>query len=163
MIADECQAAGPSSRDPVIGGGQRWLDEQERLAEERRETAAWDRFDAIYGEAYIRGRDDERERRRWSWTREVSAKKNAVNQWVVCVKAPNGNRKRSRVTSVVVDQEPTLEDIRGAVGGVARLLVDDLWVQQEKDVAFARSTLRLGLPNHLQNELAGHEADAAGE
>lgn len=86
-----------------------------------------------------------------------------MNQWVVCVKSPNGNRKRSRVTSVVVDQEPALEDIRGAVGGVARLLVDDLWVQQERDVAFAINTLRLGLANHVQNDLAGHEADAAGE
>lgn len=75
-----------------------------------------------------------------------------TRSWVVSAKSPQGHRKRSRVTSIVIDQEPTLEDIRGAVAEVARLLVDDLWMQgmtqqQQQDT---------------MNELAGHEEDASG-
>lgn len=70
--------------------------------------------------------------------------------WVVCVKSPQGHRKRSRVTSIVIDQEPTLEDIRGAVAGVARLLVDDLWVRGMTWQQHQRN----------MNELAGHEENA---
>ena len=47
--------------------------------------------------------------------------------WIVTVRAPDGTLKRSRVTSVVVDQEPTHAQIRATVGQAARLLVDDLF------------------------------------
>jgi hypothetical protein len=70
-------------------------------------------------------------------------------QWVVSVKNPQGRHERTRVTSIVIDQEPTLEDIRGAVGECARLLVDSLWVQEET-----------GRWQDAMNELAGHEEDA---
>lgn len=54
-----------------------------------------------------------------------------MNQWTVSVKDPNGYRKRSRVTSVVIDREPTQEEIKSTVAQVARLLVDDLYVQEQ--------------------------------
>jgi hypothetical protein len=61
------------------------------------------------------------------------AKEATVNQWTVVVKDPHGNRKRSRITSVVVDREPTPEGIKQTVAHVARLLVDDLYGQASAD------------------------------
>lgn len=72
-----------------------------------------------------------------------------MSAWTVAVKDPHGNRKRTHVTSIVVDRDPTQDEIKQTICQVARLLVDDLYVIQQSEERYQRAI----------NELHGHMAD----
>ena len=79
-----------------------------------------------------------------------------MDQWVVSVKHPSGRRERTRVTSVVVDREPTLEELRSTIGEVARLLVDSLYVQHH-----THKPQELGWTESEQPKVRRHDPDPA--